>query len=176
MTTPPRKKNLVTETKTRKQDLCGDGGEAHQDTGLMTDDSQTQQGAGTPMVNSLKPKRRTRVASWNIRTLNQTSKLAQVVKEFYNYKLDTLGVSEARWTGAGKRKLASGHTTLFSGRSDDQHTEGVALIINNRLEKALTEWTTWTKISQGQIQLNIHQIDSDCVLRTDRGCFGGKQG
>ena len=92
------------------------------------------------MVDSLKPKRRTRVASWNVRTLYQTSKLAQVVKEFDNYKLDILGVSEARWTGEGKRKLASAHTILFSGRSDDHHTEGVAIIINNRLEKALTEW------------------------------------
>ena len=106
----------------------------------MTDDSQTQQGAGTPMVESLKPKRRTRVASWNVRTLYQTSKFAHVVKEFDNYKLDIPGVNEARWTGAGKRKLASGPTILFSGRSDDQHTEGVALIVNNRLEKALTEW------------------------------------
>ena len=75
----------------------------------------------------------------NVRTLYQTSKLAQVVKEFDNYKLDNLGVTEARWTEAGKRKLESGHTMLFSGRSDDQHTEEVALIINNRLEKALTE-------------------------------------
>ena len=79
------------ETKTREQNSCGDGVEAHQDTGLMTDDSQTQQGAGTPMVDSLKPKRRTSVASWNVRTLYQTSKLAQVVKEFDNYKLDILG-------------------------------------------------------------------------------------
>ena len=48
---------------------------------------------------------------------------AQVVKEFDNYKLDILRVSEARWTGAGKKKLASGHTILFSGRSDNQHTQ-----------------------------------------------------
>ena len=38
-TAPPRKENLVMETKTREQNICGDGGEAHQDTGLMTDDS-----------------------------------------------------------------------------------------------------------------------------------------
>ena len=44
-TTPPRKENLVTETKTREQNIYGDRGEAHQDTGLMMDNSQTQQGA-----------------------------------------------------------------------------------------------------------------------------------
>ena len=56
-TTPPLKENLVTETKTREQNICGDGGEAHQETGLMRGDSQTRQGAGTPMVDSLKPNR-----------------------------------------------------------------------------------------------------------------------
>ena len=78
---------------------------------MMTDDSQTRKGAGSPTVDSLKPKRRTRVACWNVRTLYQTGKLAQAVTEFKNYQLDILGVSEARWIGAGKRKLQSGQGT-----------------------------------------------------------------
>ncbi|PVD27369.1 hypothetical protein C0Q70_12526 [Pomacea canaliculata] len=66
--------------------------------------------------------------------------MLQLVKEFDNYNLDILGVSEVRWTGTGKRRLASGHTILFSGRSDAQHSEGVALLLNKKTEKALLEW------------------------------------
>ena len=70
----------------------------------------------------------------------QTGRMPHLVKEFDNYNLDILGVSEVRWTGTGKRRLASGHTIVFSGRSDDQHSEGVALLLNRKTEKALLEW------------------------------------
>ena len=106
----------------------------------MTDVNQTLQGVGTSRVDSLKPKEKTRIACWNVRTLYQTGKLAQVLREFQNYRLDILGVCEARWTGRGQRTLISGHTILYSGRSDDQHTEGVALIMSRKMEKTLIEW------------------------------------
>ena len=56
----------------------------------MTDVNQTLQGVGTQTVDSLKPKEKTRIAFWNVRTLYQTGKLAQVVREFENYGLDIL--------------------------------------------------------------------------------------
>ena len=106
----------------------------------MTDDSQTREGAGAPTVDLLKPKQKMRVGCWNVQTLYQTGRMPQLVKEFDSYNLDILGVSEVRWTGTGKRRLASGHTIVFSGRSDDQHSEGVALLLNRKTEKALLEW------------------------------------
>ena len=139
LTTPSWKKKHVTETYTRVY-IGGDSNEAHQATGLMTDDSQTREGAGAPTVDLLKPKQKMRVGCWNVQTLYQTGRMPQLVKEFDNYNLDILGVSEVRWTGTGKRRLASGHTIVFSGRSDDQHSEGVALLLNRKTEKALLEW------------------------------------
>ena len=76
-------------------------------------------------MDSLKPKEKSRIACWNLRTLYQTGKLAQAVREFHNYGLDILEVCEARWTGSGQRTLASGHTILYSDRLDGHHTEGV---------------------------------------------------
>ena len=105
----------------------------------MTDDSQTREGAGAPTVDLLKLKQKMRVGCWNVQTLYQTGRMLQLVKEFDNYNLDILGVSEVRWTSTGKRRLASGHTIVFSGRSDDQHSEGVALLLNRKTEKALLE-------------------------------------
>ena len=136
---PALEKKDVTETNTRET-TYGNGEEARQETGPMKDVSQTQRGAGTPMVDSLKPKQTTRIACWNVRTLYQTGKLAQVVREFDNYKLDILGISEARWTQSGRRKLASGHTIIYSGRDDNNHTEGVALLLSDKMDKCLIEW------------------------------------
>ena len=42
----------------------------------------------------------TKVGSWSVQTLYQSGKLAQVIREFKNYKLDILGLSEVRWTGS----------------------------------------------------------------------------
>ena len=136
---PIMKKTHVTETYTRAY-IGGDSNEAHHSTGLMTDDSQTREGTGAPTVDLLKPKQKMRVGCWNVQTLYQTGRMPQLVKEFDNYNLDILGVSEVRWTGTGKRRLASGHTVVFSGRSDDQHSEGVALLLNRQTEKALLGW------------------------------------
>ena len=88
----------------------------------------------------MKPKEKTKIAYWKVRTLYQTGKLAQVVREFQNYGLDILGVCEARWTGSGQRALASGHTILYSGRLDGHHTDGVALIMSREKERTLIEW------------------------------------
>ena len=140
LTTPSRKKITVTETDVRETSIGGDGDDTSQGTGQMTAVNQTLQGVDTPGVDSLKPKEKTKIACWNVRTLYQTGKLAQLVREFQNYGLDILGVCEARWTGSGQRALASGHTILYSGRLDGHHTEGVALIMSREKERTLIEW------------------------------------
>ena len=111
---PIPKKFTVTETDVRETSIGGDGDDTGQGTGQMTAVNQTLQGVDTPRVDSLKPKEKTKIAFWNVRTLYQTGKLAQVVREFQNYGLDILGVCDARWTGSGQRALASGHTILFT--------------------------------------------------------------
>ena len=49
-------------------------------------------------------------------------------------------MSGARWTDSGKRTLSSGYTILYSGRSDNQHRGGVAIIVTRKVEKTLLEW------------------------------------
>ena len=43
--------------------------------------------------------------------------------------LHVLGVSESRWIGTGRLKTVSGETVLYSGREDELHREGVAIIL-----------------------------------------------
>ena len=75
-----------------------------------------------------------------MRTLYQAGKLQQVLREMTNYKVDILCVSEARWTDSGRRILASGHTIFYSGRTDNLHRGGVAVIVTRKVENTLLEW------------------------------------
>ena len=75
----PKQKKHVTETYTGAY-IGGDSNEAHQATGLMTDDSQTREGAGAPTVDLLKPKQKMRVGCWDVQTLYQTGRMPQLVK------------------------------------------------------------------------------------------------
>ena len=90
----------------------------------------------------LSPKYCTRFGTWNIRTMYQAGKVHQVVREMKRLRLAILGVSETRWTGAGKVHLTTGETVLYSGLAGDAapHEKGVALILSKEAAKSLKEW------------------------------------
>ena len=115
-------------------------GQIHNMNGDMTTSAQSLSQEGRGVIQSfLGPKALVRIGTWNVRTMYETSKCAQVIKEMNNLNIDILGISECRWTGAGRQTVRDGATILYSGRSD-VHSSGVALIINRRHTKALIEW------------------------------------
>ncbi|KAI0215636.1 hypothetical protein LSAT2_032304 [Lamellibrachia satsuma] len=73
--------------------------ETSQETGRMEDASQTQMEADRPIVDFLKPKKKMRCACWNVRTLYQTGKLAQVIKNSDAPVKDTHGNLVSSETG-----------------------------------------------------------------------------
>ena len=83
---------------------------------------------------------KTRIGTWNVRTLHQTRKLSQVVNEFDNYMLDLLGLCETRWTGNDKKSLQSGHTFIYSGKENGIHEQGIGLLVIKKVSKSLFEW------------------------------------
>ena len=85
-------------------------------------------------------KTKIRIGFWNVRTVYETGKLGQVTTEMRRYKLHILGVSESRWTGSGRQTTTTGEAVLYSGREDNQHHEGVAMIPRKGMEKSLLEW------------------------------------
>ncbi|XP_012943709.1 uncharacterized protein LOC101861615 [Aplysia californica] len=70
----------------------------------------------------------------------ETGKLAQVTAEMRRYGLHILGIRESHWTGSGRLRTATGETLIYSGREDNQHRGGVAIILKKGLEKCLMEW------------------------------------
>ena len=85
-------------------------------------------------------KTKIKLGHWNVRTMYETGKLAQVTSEMRRFNLHVLGVSESRWTGSGRLKTTTGETVLYSGRDDDLHHEGVAIILKKGVERRLLEW------------------------------------
>ena len=71
-----------------------------------------------------------RIATWNVQTMYETGKLYAVEQEMERYGLAILGVSEARWNGAGKKRLGKGKLMLYSGKEEgDVHQAGSTFIV-----------------------------------------------
>ena len=81
-----------------------------------------------------------KIATWNVRTLNQVGKTVQVTSEMRKYAIDILGVSECRWTGFGQLRTVTGETILYSGRDDAIYHGGVALLLSKKAAASLIEW------------------------------------
>ena len=93
-------------------------------------------------TNLLSPKNVSGIGFWNVRTLYETGRAAQLSREMERFRIDIMGLSEVRWNTAGRIMLASGHTLLFSGPEDedDHHHNGVGLLLTKTAHKSLLEW------------------------------------
>ena len=87
---------------------------------------------------------KTRTGQYNVRTLYQKDRLAQLNKIMGEYKHAVLGVSEVRWNGSGRTETTNGNIFVYSGMSnaDDEHIRGVGILINKDITGALLEWNT----------------------------------
>ncbi|XP_056017289.1 craniofacial development protein 2-like [Ostrea edulis] len=136
LTAPPCKKVLVTETEnqnqTQHQDNNGDLPSGNQ-TGQMNAHSTTR-------TSLLRPKQSCYIGAWNVRTMYETGKAAQIEREMNRYNIQILGVSESRWTGNGIITTNSRNTIIYSGREDNNHREGVAIIMTPTAKKSMIEW------------------------------------
>ena len=108
----------------------------------MTPSGENQNLEATRPTSIISTRTTATIGTWNVRTMYETGKTAQVAAEMRNYNLAILGISEARWTGSGQRRLISGELLLFSGHEDDDapHTQGVALMLSKTAQRALIGW------------------------------------
>ena len=83
------------------------------------------------------PKTKVKVGCWNVRTMFSVGKTAQITAEMTRYGIGILGISECRWSGFGRLKARTGKTIIYSGRDDDVHQSGVAIIMTKRVTKCL---------------------------------------
>jgi hypothetical protein len=74
---------------------------------------------------------------WNVRSLNDTGRLTQVVAEMKKYQLGILGISEMRWTGSGSM-VSEGVSVYYSGGS--KHEKGVGILLSQEVTRAMLSW------------------------------------
>ena len=85
----------------------------------MKSRDQSRKEVFAPTSDLLVPNQTIKIGCWNVRTLYQTGKLAQTIKEMNQYNLSILGVTEARWTGTGLQRMESGETFIWSVRQEE---------------------------------------------------------
>ncbi|XP_078574162.1 uncharacterized protein LOC144860669 [Branchiostoma floridae x Branchiostoma japonicum] len=117
------------------------GKEGSLERGLMTQGSESRKEAARPTP-LLTPKTTIKIGTWNVRTMYETGRTAQVAKEMRSYNISLLGLSETRWLQAGQLRLATGEMLLYSGHTEDgaPHTEGVAMMLSQEAQRALIGW------------------------------------
>ena len=84
-----------------------------------------------PLMKLLLPNTCVKIEQWNVRTMFETSKCAQVTKEMWRYSISILRVSEMRWNSCGKLMTATGEAVLYSEMDEgENHARGVGLILS----------------------------------------------
>lgn len=83
-----------------------------------------------------------RIGTWNVLTLAQPGKLAQLSKEADRLKIEVLGLSEVRWLNNGEQRTADGQSLLFSGPQgmNATHERGVGFLLSRKARAALLKW------------------------------------
>lgn len=74
-----------------------------------------------------KQRKRWKIATWNVQTMYQVGKLANVYQEMERMNIDVLGVSEVRWTGSGEVQYEKSKF-IYSG--GDKHERGVGVMVS----------------------------------------------
>lgn len=140
-TTPPRKTNSVAKASTTKYNQHDWGEEGPPQRRFMKHCSQSRKDVARPTP-LLTPRNTIKIATWNIRTLYEVGRTAQVAQEMRNYNIPLLGLCETRWLQAGQLRLTTGEMVLYSGHTEDDahHTEGVALMLAPEAQRSLIGW------------------------------------
>ena len=117
-----------------------------------------------------------RLGSWNVRTMYEAGKTAQVIKEMQRYRLDILGISETHWSQGGQHKTRTGELIIYSGHEDErQHRDGVGMVLSKKAQKTFRGWeahgprmllTSFTTKKKG-INMNIIQTYAPTNEATD---------
>lgn len=102
-----------------------------------------------------------RIGTWNVQTLFQAGKLANVILEMKRLNISILGISEARWSNQGK--IDSDDTTIiYSGGRN--HMRGVAILLRSPFKElisgyyAVSDRILLTKLETKPFKTSIIQI------------------
>ncbi|XP_073821534.1 uncharacterized protein [Musca autumnalis] len=114
--------------------------EAINDDMYTLSDTRETETESTETMTTFSKRNRIRVGQWNVHTLREPSRLAQLEAQTKKYNIAVLGISEIRWPGNGEMISANENLVLFSG-NETRSEYGVGFIISKELRKTLYSWS-----------------------------------
>ncbi|XP_033122243.1 craniofacial development protein 2-like [Anneissia japonica] len=76
------------------------------------------------------------ISTWNVRTMYQSGKMDNILKEMRRLSINILGVCEVRWPGAGK-VISEGATFIYLGGTENKHEHGVGIFLDQESAKGI---------------------------------------
>ena len=115
------------------------------------------------------------IGTWNVRTMYEAGKTAQVAAEMRRFNLAVLRLCETRWTQSVQLRLTTGELILYSGHEEEDapHSEGVGLLLRKEAQKALIRWEARGStiiaacFKKKKIKINIVQCYAPTNDKTD---------
>lgn len=101
------------------------------------------------------------IATWNVRGLLETGKLAIVEKEISSHSI--VGLAETHWKGSGHFISRNNNIIFYSG-TENTSRNGVAIVISRTLENSITEYRAVSdriilvRFNARPVNLNIVQV------------------
>ena len=113
LATLPRKNHVATETPMMNQQTL----QVLEEEGLSSRrcmkscrESRKEPVTSTTLLTTRKT---LNIGTWNIKTMFESGKTAQVAREMHNYNLVLLGLCKTRWKQSGKLRLTTGEMVLY---------------------------------------------------------------
>ena len=105
--------------------------------------------------------KKTKIATWNVRTLNRAGSKENIIQEMERLGIVILGLSEVRWTGSGKEQIGK-DIMIYSG--GEKYERGVAIIVSNTLKHniigycAMSDRVLLVKFDNKHFNISVIQV------------------
>ncbi|XP_029162270.1 craniofacial development protein 2-like [Nylanderia fulva] len=114
-------------------------------------------------VKSADIRKKINIGTWNVQSLFEAGKLANLIQEMKRLDIDIMGVAETWWPDAEVCSTGGG-AFYYSGNQDKNHRKGVGIIVSDRFKNCIIDFIPYSdrialiKINARPTNLNIIQI------------------
>lgn len=100
----------------------------------------------------------TKIATWNVRSLLQSGKFGNAVKEIKRLRIKIMGLSEVRWPKSESLRMDGAHM-FFSRGQESRINYGVAIIVDEDIAEAVIEFVPLSERVMISLQTNFREMN-----------------
>lgn len=124
-------------------------------------------------IQRLNGRKNINIGTWNVQSLFEAGKLANLNQEIRRLDIDILGVSKTWWPDNGMC-IVTGGRFYYSGNQNKNHRNGVGIFITDKLSTSIIDFFPYSdrlallKISARPVNLNVIQAYAPTSESTDQ--------